>query len=619
MKNQIHFILFFIICFSLFSQNDRKVLIIGMDGTRSDALQLANTPNIDNLIANGIYSPDALNDDRTWSGPGWSAILTSVWSDKHLVTNNNFSGNDYANYPSLFKHIEDVNPSLQTASICHWNPINDEIVQTFADYKLNVATDAEVSSNAISYVTNNNPDLLFLHFDDGDHAGHGSGFSPSNPAYITAIETIDTYIGSILTAIEARTNYANEDWLILVTSDHGGLGTSHGGNSIEEQNVVVIASGNTIDQELIEKEVTIINRPFNCLYESAELEFDGANDFVQIPNNALFDFGANQDFTIECRVRTESAGDVAIIGNKDWNSGVNKGFVFSFKYPSGPEWKVNIGDGSNRTDINTGGMIVDNEWHTLSVTFDRDGLMSMYQDGVFVDSESISNVGDITTGEGLFFGTDINNAFDFSGLISEVRVWNTVIDAATINTWQCTTIDNTHPNYSDLLGYWELNQNDGTQAFDSSINAVHGTINNAVWDETQTIEVSDYSNTPRIADIAVTALTYLCIPIDSNWDFDGVSLIPVCNTLGLNENSMSTLNLELFPNPVMNELHVKLNNIDISQLLKLEIYQIQGSVLYEDIILNNEAIIDVSDFASGLYFVSIVTENKRVVKKLIKI
>ena len=71
--------------FVLLSQNVKKVLVIGVDGCRSDALAVASTPNMDELIASGIYSPDALNDDITISGPGWSAILCDVWSEKHLV------------------------------------------------------------------------------------------------------------------------------------------------------------------------------------------------------------------------------------------------------------------------------------------------------------------------------------------------------------------------------------------------------------------------------------------------------------------------------------------------------------------------------------------------------
>ena len=51
---------------------------------------------------------------------------------------------------------------------------------------------------------------------------------------------------------------------------------------------------------------------------------------VNIPHFPELDFGANQDFTVECRVKTSIAADVAIVGNKDWDSGGNNGFVFSF-------------------------------------------------------------------------------------------------------------------------------------------------------------------------------------------------------------------------------------------------------------------------------------------------
>ena len=57
---------------------------------------------------------------------------------------------------------------------------------------------------------------------------------------------MDALLSPIMQRVANRTVMFNEDWLVLITTDHGGLGTSHGGNSIEEQNVFVIASGNTI-------------------------------------------------------------------------------------------------------------------------------------------------------------------------------------------------------------------------------------------------------------------------------------------------------------------------------------------------------------------------------------
>ena len=520
------------------AQTTKKVLLIGIDGCRADALELANTPTIDNLIANGIYSPDALNDDITISGPGWSAILCGVWSDKHLSVDNSFVGTDYTNYPPLFKHIEDFDANLHTVSICNWNPINDYIVQNYADYKLNVSSDADVSLEACNYLSANNPDMMFLHFDDVDHEGHSYGFSPTVSQYIIAIEGVDALLAPIMQSISQRPNYANEDWLVLITSDHGGVGTSHGGTSIEHQNVVVIASGNSIAQNIIRKDSSLVfDSVYNCLVDTTELQFDGVDDYVQIPSNPAYNFGSTQDFTIECRVRTNTTGDVAIIGNKDWFSGNNAGFVFSFKYPSGPEWKVNIGDGTNRADINTGGLIADNQWHTLSVSFDRDGYMKMYEDGLLLDSADISSVGDITTNAGLFFGMDINQSYAYNGSIAEVRVWNTLVNNQNIQSWHCYHLDSNHPNYNNLIGYWKLNEGTGTIAMDywGGFGIPNGTINNSTWYSPDSIWIYDYTNTPRIADVPVTALTHLCIPIDNNWQLDGVSLIPNCTSTMLDE------------------------------------------------------------------------------------
>ena len=536
---------------ALSQQNIKKVLIIGIDGCRADALELANTPVIDNLIQNGIYSPDALNDDITVSGPGWSAILCGVWSDKHLSIDNSFNNTDYFNFPPIFKYAEDFDDNLNTVSICNWNPINDNIVQNYADFKLNVSSDYDVSSEASTYITNNDPDLIFLHFDDVDHAGHNYGFSPNITEYITSIEAVDDLLDPVMQAIYQRPNYLNEDWIILVTSDHGGVGTSHGGTSIEHENVVVIVSGDNIQQLVIEKDSSLIlDSVYNCLSDSVELKFDGIDDYVQISTASQFDFGVNQDFTIECRIRTSTSGDVSIVGNKDWNSGNNKGFVFSFKYPSGPEWKINIGDGVNRADINTGGLIANNQWHTLSVSFDRDGFMKMYEDGLLIDSADISYVGDITTNSGLFCGMDIYQNYPFSGSVSQLRVWDTILNSNDIQSWYCNDLNPTHPSYNNLIGYWHMNEGGNTVLLnDLSINNNNAIVNGASWYNYDSLWVYDYSNTPRIVDVPVTALNHLCIPINSSWLLDGVSLTPNCLL-----NNFEDINFNSIPLKIMDFL-----------------------------------------------------------------
>ena len=600
-----------VLCISTqsFCQSDKKVLIIGIDGCRADALELAQTPNIDGLIANGIYSPNALNEDITISGPGWSAILCGVWSPKHLVTGNDFTINDYENYPSIFRHAEEFDSTINTLSICHWDPINDYIVQSYVDFKLNVSTDAEVSSQAVSYISANDPDLTFLHFDDVDYAGHGYGFNPAVPEYISAIETVDALIGPILQAIQQRPNYSNEDWLILVSSDHGGVSTSHGGTSIEHREVAFIASGNNIAQQVVLKDSTLIsNNASNCLGDFAELRFDGNDDFVEIPADSLFDFGASQDFTIECRVRTSSSGDVSIVGNKDWDTGLNPGVIFSFKYPSGPEWKVNIGDGVTRVDINVGGEIADGEWHTLSVSFDRDGFMSMYEDGQFVTQSDISLIGDINTNAGFFVGTDINSSYDYEGAVAELRIWDTVLGATTISDWYCDTIENTHPNMNNLIGYWKMNEGSGAQVLDVSGNNNHGTINSAVWDDTDSIYDYNYDATPRIADVAVTALAHLCVDIPPPFEFDGISWVDTCATNSLEEMISGAFNI--YPNPLQHTLFISSMSQEPVTGFDFEIHNISGALIKQGRI-TQENRINISLLEKGMYLLKIVNPDKQ--------
>ncbi|MDG1099863.1 MAG: alkaline phosphatase family protein [Saprospiraceae bacterium] len=506
-----------------FTQDSKKVLIIGIDGCRSDVLQYANTPNIDDLTAQSIHSYSGLNNDITYSGPGWSAMMTGVWSDKHGVTDNSFSGSNFDEYPHFIKRVEDFNSDLYTVSISQWHPINNFIVLDHADYKYNAPTEADVTAEALEQLENENPDVMFLQYDEVDHAGHGYGFSQDITEYVASIESVDTQIGFVLNGLYARENYNSENWLIILSTDHGGLGTSHGGNSLQEEIIFYIASNKNISQYEITADTIEIIDETDCIENNKHLTFDDGDDMVDIPHFSELDFGADQDFTIECRVKTSIAEDVSIIGNKDWDNGVNDGFVFSFKFANGPEWKINIGDGSNRIDINDGGAIADNKWHHLAASFDRDGQAKMYQDGILISSIDMSSIGDIDNSAPLRFGSDIDGEYHYNGALEEVRLWNGLVSESEINDWQCTPLDNTHPSYYSLIGYWPLNETQGSIAYDLSALENDGTITNSNWSSLDSI--ISYENTPRINDVAITALNWLCIEIEDSWNIEGFNWV----------------------------------------------------------------------------------------------
>lgn len=231
---------------SLWASQPRKVLIIGIDGVRTDALQLANTPNIDALISSGFYTYESWHEGITVSGPSWSTIMCGVEFFKHGVTSNSYSGSNYNTYPYFTKRAKDCLPNLYQVQIVQWAPMSDNVYNDAWDQKIKVCDGcgANSVSAAQTQLQNPNLDVMFVYFDECDLTGHSSGFNPSNPAYINAIQTVDGHIGSILTALQNRPTYAQEDWIILITTDHGGIGTGHGGNTNVERKIWWVGSGN---------------------------------------------------------------------------------------------------------------------------------------------------------------------------------------------------------------------------------------------------------------------------------------------------------------------------------------------------------------------------------------
>jgi hypothetical protein len=246
MKKQITLLLFLATTLIVQASQPRKVLIIGIDGLRTDALQQANTPFLDALIASGFYTYESWHEGITVSGPSWSTIMCGVEFPKHGVTSNSYSGSNYNNYPYFTKRAKECLPDLYQVQVVQWAPMSDNVYNDAWDQKIKVCDGCGDNSVAAANTQLQNPDLdvLFVYFDECDLTGHSTGFSPLNPAYINAIQTVDGHIGNIMNALQSRPTYAEEDWIVLITTDHGGIGTGHGGNTPTERKIWWIGSGN---------------------------------------------------------------------------------------------------------------------------------------------------------------------------------------------------------------------------------------------------------------------------------------------------------------------------------------------------------------------------------------
>ncbi|MFF2748512.1 alkaline phosphatase family protein [Kitasatospora sp. NPDC058048] len=223
-----------------------KTLVIGVDGTRYDKLLTADAPNLKALMAGGMTATGNLYANPlapTLSGPGWSTVATGVWPDKHQVKDNSFTGSRFDLYPDFATRLENADPANSTLVIGSWNPIAGNVFNGRADLRLQESeNDTKTAADAVDYLSHGNPDATFLHFDQVDEAGHNHG--GASPEYAAALHSADALVGQVLQAVKSRPTYAAEDWLILVTTDHGHTDAGgHGGNSANERQTFLIASG----------------------------------------------------------------------------------------------------------------------------------------------------------------------------------------------------------------------------------------------------------------------------------------------------------------------------------------------------------------------------------------
>ena len=117
-------------------------------------------------------------------------------------------------------------------------------------------------------------------------------------------------------------------------------------------------------------------------------------------------------------------------------------------------------------------------WTHFAVTYSN-GLPRLYVGGNLVRTGLVSgrlvhpsaNLGETGYGYGYY-----------QGMLDEVRVWRVALDEATLQSWLNREVDSSHPAYSNLIGYWRLNEGRGTNTVDSSVLGHHPTLlNGPTW------------------------------------------------------------------------------------------------------------------------------------------
>jgi hypothetical protein len=161
-----------------------------------------------------------------------------------VTANGGYTNRDPA-WPTFLARAHD-GLGLRTAVASQWGDIVTGIVEPSAMTDRATGDGAAVSAAMSRWLREARHDVHFIHFDDVDHAGHASGFRFTNPAYRGALEGVDALARPLLDAIVARPDIANERWLVVVCTDHGGAGTNHGPMDNDNWDIPLFVVGPTV-------------------------------------------------------------------------------------------------------------------------------------------------------------------------------------------------------------------------------------------------------------------------------------------------------------------------------------------------------------------------------------
>jgi len=210
----------------------KKVLFIGIDGLRAAAAAMLQLSAFRRLERMGTYSywANVQSEATVKSGPGWTSMFTGVQPGKHLVDSNDDLTDISSEYPTVFKLVKDTYPSKKIAASVKWHPLIEDIIDhqdpNALDARFLASSDGSMSEQAKQWILNKEYDFIFADYDYCDKTGHSKGFDAYLPEYREAVQKTDELVGELLDAV--LTVSSDQEWLIIITSDHGGDGRNHG-------------------------------------------------------------------------------------------------------------------------------------------------------------------------------------------------------------------------------------------------------------------------------------------------------------------------------------------------------------------------------------------------------
>lgn len=360
----------------------RKVVYVVLDGIPADYIERVHPATVFDVARCGGYARaytggeiGAYSQTPTISAVGYMNILTGTWLNKHNVPGNSNLEPNY-NYWSLFRIAKEQKRDCKTALFSSWTdnrtvligagrPETDNLqIDIVRDgYELDksrlrradgsadiFAIDSVVCREAAECIRSEAPDLswVYLWYTDDAFHGHGDG------NYVdTYVRKTDEQVAHIWEAVKYREKNFDEEWMVIITTDHGRdeSGHHHGGQSARERSVWISTNVDGLNSRFGDPALSLVDiLPSICRFMGFEIPRDQAFEKDGVSFYGKADIGEltthPYDNVVELRWNCSRSGDDAVVYISTTNN---------FKTGGRDEWievgRVKARDGAFTVDL----------------------------------------------------------------------------------------------------------------------------------------------------------------------------------------------------------------------------------------------------------------------------
>ena len=219
-----------------------RALIVSIDGLRPDVMLRADAPVLRSLMAAGSFTMWARTTEASVTLPSHASMLTGVRPERHGVDWNGDLKPEEQRYPLVPTLLDRARAAgMSTALVAGKSKFVALAREGTVDHVdiTGGGSDTDVAVAAERIVRDYRPRVMVVHFPATDGAGHGVGWG--TPEQIDAIQRADAALGRVLGALTDAG--VRDETLVIVSTDHGGAGRTHGPDDPRSRHIPWICVG----------------------------------------------------------------------------------------------------------------------------------------------------------------------------------------------------------------------------------------------------------------------------------------------------------------------------------------------------------------------------------------